>query len=112
MATQPLEETPARVERRDNPRKKIEVKIEIEWGAAVLTGTVRDIGSRGLFVELSPPLWMGARFHARLVVNPVLPIDCTVVRVEPSTGMAVIYEVPEEGDKTQIERLLVGLAPA
>jgi PilZ domain-containing protein len=112
MATQPLEDTPARVERRDYPRKKIQVKIEIEWGAAVLTGSVRDIGTRGLFVELTPPLWIGARFRARLVVSPVLPLDCTVVRVEPSAGMAVTYEVPEENGKAQLEKILVGLAAA
>lgn len=112
MATQPLEEAPARVERRDHQRKKIQVNIEIEWGAAILTGSVRDIGASGLFVELTPPLWIGARFCARLVVSPALLLDCTVVRVEPSAGMAVTYEVPEESGKAQLEKILVGLAPA
>ena len=67
--------------------------MEIEWGAAVLTGIVRDIGPRGLFVELTPPLWVGAAFRARLIVNPVLLLDCTVVRVEPGKGIAVVFEV-------------------
>lgn len=112
MATQPQEETPAKAERRNSPRKRIQVKIEIEWGAALLTGTVRDICVRGLFVELIPPLWIGATFRARLVVSPVLTLDCTVVRVEPSAGMAVTYEVPEESGKDQLEKILVGLAAA
>jgi hypothetical protein len=77
-----------------------------------LTGSVRDIGARGLFVELIPPLWIGARFRASLAVNPALLLHCTVVRVEPSAGMAVIYEVPEESGKAQLEKILVGLAPA
>lgn len=112
MTTQPLEEAPPRAERRDCPRKKLRVSIEIEWGAAVLTGTVRDIGVTGLFVELTPPLWIGAAFRARLIVNPVVVLDCTVVRVEPNAGMAVRYEVPEDGGKAQLEKLLVSLAPA
>jgi hypothetical protein len=112
MTTQPLEEPPARVERRDYPRKKLQVSMEIEWGAAVLTGTVRDIGVAGLFVELTPPLWIGAAFRARLIVNPTLVLYCTVVRVEPNSGMAVRYEAPENDGKAQLEKLLVDLAPA
>ena len=111
MVTQPVEEAPAPVERRDFPRKKLSASIEIEWGAAVLTGTVRDIGASGLFVELAPPLWLGATFRARLILNPVLILDCTVVRVEPNAGMAVRYQVPEEDGRAQLQRLLVSLAP-
>ena len=112
MTTETSEELRARVERRESPRKQLRVSMEIEWGAAVLTGTVRDIGVAGLFVELTPPLWIGAAFRARLIVNPILVLDCTVVRVEPNAGMAVRYEVPEDGGKAQIEKLLVSLAPA
>ena len=112
MATQPPEEKPAKAERRNSTRKRIQIRIEIEWGSAVLTGTVRDIGVRGLFVELIPPLWMGAMFRARLVASPVLDLDCTVVRVEPSAGMAVTYELPEQSGKDQLEKLLAGLATA
>jgi hypothetical protein len=112
MATETAEQAPAGIDRRIHPRKKLRVSMEIEWGAAVLTGTVRDICVAGLFVELDPPLWIGAAFHARLIITPVLLLDCTVVRVEPSSGMAVRYEVPEDDAKAQIEKLLVGLAPA
>ena len=73
---------------------------------------VRDIGPRGLFVEMAPPLWVGAAFRARLIVNPVLLLDCTVARVEPGRGIAVIFEVAEESGKAQLEALLVSLSPA
>lgn len=112
MATQPVEEAPSGIERRDFPRKRLQADIEIEWGAAVLTGTVRDIGASGLFVELTPPLWLGATFRARLVLNPILILDCTVVRVEPNAGMAVRYQVPEDDSRAQLQKLLVSLAPA
>lgn len=86
--------------------------LEIEWGSAMLSGVVRDIGPRGLFVEVSPPLWVGARFRARLMVKPLLALDCTVVRVEPGAGIAVVFEIPEEAGRTQLENLLMGLSPA
>ena len=107
MTTQPLEEAPTRIERRHAPRKKYRTNIEIEWGSVVLNGVVRDIGPRGLFVELNPPLWVGAAFRARLNLNPVLPLDCTVVRVEPGMGVGVVFDVPEDAGKSQMEKLLV-----
>ena len=65
MTTTPMAEKPSNLERRHSQRRKFIAKIEIEWGAAVLAGTVRDIGPRGMFIELMPPLWMGAAFVAR-----------------------------------------------
>jgi hypothetical protein len=112
MNTQPLEGTPNRTERRHFQRRKFRGTLEIEWGAAVLKGTVRDIGPRGLFVELSPQLWIGASFRARLNLNPVLSLDCTVARVEPGAGIAVIFEISEQSGKAQLEALLMSLSPA
>jgi len=109
MTTQPSENVSDKPERRRFQRRKFRGKLEIEWGSAVLTGDVRDIGPRGLFVELSPPLWIGAAFRARLNVNPALSLDCTVARVEPGTGVAVIFEFAEESGKEQLESLLVSL---
>jgi len=112
MTTQPLEEVTTKIERRHYQRKKFRGKLEMEWGSAVLIGDVRDIGPRGLFVEIAPPLWVGARFHARLMVNPVLLLNCTVTRVEPGTGIGVAFEVAEERGNAQLEALLVSLPSA
>ena len=109
MTTQPQEEVTTRVERRHFPRKKFRGSIEIEWGSAVLNGTVRDIGPRGLFVELTPPLWLGAAFRARLSLSPALVVDCKVVRVEPGIGVAVTFEVADDSGKARMEKLLVSL---
>lgn len=107
-----MDEANIKTERRHFQRKKFNGKLEMEWGSAILTGEVRDIGPRGIFVELSPPLWVGARFHARLMVNPVLLLDCTAARVEAGTGIAVVFEVAEQSGKAQLESLLVSLPPA
>jgi hypothetical protein len=109
MTTRPLKEAITRVERRQGQRRNFRGSLEIEWGSAVLTGTVRDIGPGGLFVELIPPLWIGAAFRARLILNPALLLHCTVVRVEPGMGVGVVFEVPEESGKAQMEGLLVSL---
>jgi len=112
MTSQPLGERTGKPERSHFQRKKFRGKLEMEWGSAILTGEVRDIGPRGLFVELTPPLWLGARFRGRLVVNPSLLLDCTVARVEPAKGFAVVFDVAEETGKAQLEALLVNLSPA
>jgi hypothetical protein len=112
MTTQPLAEAIVKSERRHFQRRNFRGSLEIEWGSAILRGTVRDVGLRGLFVELSPPLWVGAAFRARLLLNPVLLLDCTVARVEPGMGVAVVFEIAEESGKAQLELLLASLSPA
>ena len=111
MTTQPLEDTTTKSERRHFQRKKFRGTLEMEWGSTVLSAEVRDIGPGGLFVELTPPLWVGAAFRARLMVKPVLLLDCTVVRVEAGTGIAVVFEVREQSGKAQLEALLMSLPP-
>jgi hypothetical protein len=111
MSTHSVEEVATRAERRQGQRRKFRGKLEMEWGSSVLTGTARGIGPRGLFVELIPPLWVGARFRARLILNPILSLDCTVVRVEPARGIAVTFDIPDEDGRAQLEALLPDLPP-
>ncbi len=112
MTIQPPGESAEKSERRIFQRRKFHANLEIEWGSAILRGTIRDIGPSGLFVELTPPLWVGAAFRARLILNPALSLDCTVARVEPGTGIGVVFEVPEEGGRAQLEALLMSLSAA
>jgi len=111
MTTQPLEEVVTKTERRRWQRKKFRGKIEMEWGSTLLTGIVRDIGPRGLFVEMTQPLWVGATFRARLRLDSDLWLNCTVVRVEPASGIAVLFEVAEEAGRAQLGALLANLPP-
>jgi hypothetical protein len=111
MTTQPADKSAAKAERRQSQRRKYRGKLEMEWGSIVLTGDVRDVAPGGLFVDLVPPLWVGAAFRARLMVNPVLLLDCTVVRVEPGKGMGVTFAVVKESGKAQLETLLESLPP-
>jgi hypothetical protein len=109
MTTEPLVDATDQIERREFNRRRLVGMIEIEWGSSTLTGLVRDVGPQGLFVELTPPLWVGATFLARLVVDPPLQLHCTVRRVEPGTGIAVTFDLAEESGKAQLEKLLARL---
>jgi hypothetical protein len=111
MATKPSEGVPATTERRKFQRLQFRGKIEIEWGSATLIGTVRDICADGMFIELMPPLWIGAHFSGRLAVKPAIGLNCTVRRVDPGKGIAVTFEVPEESGKSQLMALLTALPP-
>ena len=96
-------------ERRQFNRKNFRGKLEIEWGSTTLMGTILNIGPGGLFVELAPPLWVGATFTARLMVNPIVRLNCTVRRVEPGRGIALSFDELEESGKAQLEAVLAGL---
>ena len=111
MGTQPSGDAVVRAERRQFQRKKFQGKMELEWGSAILSGTVRDIGPRGLFVEMTPPLWLGATFRARLLLDQDVWLDCRIVRIEPLSGNAAVFEVPEETAKERLQALLLSLPP-
>jgi PilZ domain len=111
LNTRALTDSPAPPERRYAQRRKLQTRIEIEWGSAVLTGTVQNIGPAGMFIDLMPPLWLGATFMARLLVKPVLVLDCKVTRVEPDQGIAITFTIPEESGKAQLAALLASLPP-
>jgi len=106
MSSQPPISAPAQVERRFHQRRKISETLEIDWGSSVLRGTVIDIGPKGLFVELTPQLWVGARFAARLMLTPPLELVCVVRRVEPGKGMGVTFDLPEETGEARLATLL------
>src|SRR5437899_3128818 len=99
-----------RAERRHSPRYPISADLEMEWGSETLHGQVRDISAGGLFVGLPDPLWIGARFAARLVLDEPLRVECSVRRVEPGRGMGVIFAVHEDESKSRIASLLGSLA--
>lgn len=97
-------------ERRRTPRYTFEADLEIEWGSTVLRGRVSDISAGGLQVALADPLWVGASFAAKLLLDAPLRLLCVVRRVEPGKGMGVTIEVPDEGDRGRLSALLEALA--
>lgn len=104
------EQTTRRLERRRAARFLCAVDLELEWGSALLRGRVRDISASGAFIELPDPLWVGAGFSARLVLQRPVQIDCFVRRVEPGRGMGVSVAVSHPESKEHFEALLQELS--
>src|SRR5437899_7721541 len=74
-------------ERRRSTRYPFGAVLEMEWGSAVIRGSVIDISAEGMRIEIADPLWVGARFSAVLALEPPLRMECVVRRVEPGGGM-------------------------
>jgi hypothetical protein len=112
MTSDMLKDAPDSSERREFYRRKFMATLEIEWGSSTLTGVVRDIGPRGLFALLMPPLWIGAAFSARLMLNPPISLNCMVTRVEPGSGIGIKFDLTDEVSKAQLQELLDKLPKA
>jgi PilZ domain len=112
MAMEIASQLTAQPDRRSFNRRLLRETLEIEWGSRTLTGTVRDIGPRGLFVELEIPLWMGATFLGRLMVQPAIPMNCTVRRIEPRVGIGVTFELLDDTNRARVDVLLTQLPEA
>jgi hypothetical protein len=90
------DQPPRRLDRRWAPRYSFRADLEIEWGSVVLRGSTRDISSSGMFIESVDPLWIGAGFTARLVLDQPVKVECFVKRIEPGRGMGVSVTVSEQ----------------
>jgi PilZ domain len=106
-----LEDCPSRrIERRWAPRYSFQAPLEIEWGSAVLRGSIRDISSNGMFIESSDPLWVGAGFTAQIGLAHPVKVDCFVKRVEPGRGMGVAVSVTDQAHQQRFQELLQSLS--
>ena len=99
-----------RLERRWAPRYSFRAPLEIEWGSAVLRGSIRDISSNGMFIESTDPLWVGAGFTAQIALDHPVKIDCFVKRVEPGHGMGVAVSVTDQAHQQRFQELLQSLS--
>lgn len=99
-----------RAERRWAQRYAFRANLEIEWGSAVLRASTRDVSSNGMFIESADPLWLGAGFTARLVLDHPVKLDCSVKRIEPGKGMGVSVKISEEQNELLYHDLLTSLS--
>jgi hypothetical protein len=99
----------AEAKQRWAPRYKLDAPVEIEWGSTTVSGQVRDISRTGMFISPTESLWIGARFSARILLQPVVPIECTVTRVEPGRGIGVQMYIKMPEAQTMLDALIVQL---
>ena len=72
--------------------------------------SINEIGGRGMFVESNNPLWIGAEFRARVLLEQQLEVNCVVRRVVPGVGMGVEFVDLSEEAHARVEKLLEALA--
>lgn len=97
-------------DRRGTGRLSCDLPIRIEWGAAEIVGRVRDISIGGMFVTVSNPLWIGARFLAEVTLAEPVQLECEVRRVEPRQGMALKYTAAGDAGRAALDSLLRTIA--
>ena len=107
METHP--DAPRATERRLARRIDFDAPVEIECGSSTLPARVSQISASGMFIHIDQPLWVGARFEARLGVQPPLLLQCVVRRVAPGQGMGVSFEVAESKGMERLEALVESL---
>lgn len=93
-------------ERRRHPRLPVCVPVEIDWGSETLRAEVSDVSLGGMFLQTEDPLWVNARFAARIRARQTIPVDCIVRRVVPGRGMGVEFEGINEGTRRLLQALL------
>jgi hypothetical protein len=93
-------------ERRRHRRFAFSAPVEIEWGSETLRASVADLSLGGMFVQTSDPLWLHARFAARIQAEEGILVNCIVRRVVPGMGMGVEFEALAEPARARVEKLL------
>jgi len=109
MSPGPGNGSAAQIERRWARRYPFDAAVEIEWGSSTLQGRVRDISSSGMLLSSPEPLWIGASFSAKLLVDPPIQVDCTIRRVEPGRGIGVQMSTQQQDHQMQLQALLARL---
>ncbi len=112
MPQDPAETSASKSDRRYEPRHPFEADLEIEWGSATISGRVLDISPGGMFLISSEPLWLGARFYAKLLTKPPIHVECTVRHIEPGRGIAVTIALTDSLSQARFTELLASLGPA
>ncbi len=64
----------------------------------------------GMVVESSNPLWVGAEFGARLLLEQRIEVNCVVRSVVPSIGMGVEFVDLAEEACARVEKFVETLA--
>ena len=94
------------VEHRRSPRHLLKADVEIEWGSTTLRASVNAIGGTGMFIESNNPLWIGAEFRARVLLELPLEVNCVVRSVVPVVGMGVEFVGLTEKARARVKSLL------
>jgi hypothetical protein len=91
------------------PRVSYDAVVEIGWGSTIIHARVKDMSITGLFLEIAQPLWIGATFAAKMILQPPIQMTCKVIRIVPNRGMGVEITSMASEDSKRFSRLLNAL---
>lgn len=97
-------------ERRRYPRYGFQSDVEIVTGSEVRKAFLTDLSMCGTFIVTDAPLWVGAAFSLRVLLNPPLELEGIVRRSLPGKGIGVEFRGVPEAARARLERMLAGLA--
>jgi c-di-GMP-binding flagellar brake protein YcgR len=87
-------------DRRDAPRLKIRVpiEIEVEGGSGPIRGATADLSAGGCYVETMFPHPVGTTIDLKLQLENTLLVAATVVTCDPQVGNGIRFErmLPED----------------
>lgn len=87
-------------ERRQNPRVKVSVPVEIhaEGASTPIRGATSDLSVSGCYIETMFPFPVGTALDLKLQLETTLPIDATVVTCDPQVGNGIQFSrmLPED----------------
>jgi c-di-GMP-binding flagellar brake protein YcgR len=101
-------------DRRQAPRLKIRVpiEIEVEGGSGPIRGATADLSAGGCYIETLFPFPLGTTLDLKLQLENTLLVAATVVTCDPQVGNGIRFErmLPEDREelKTYLEALEQG----
>ena len=95
-------------ERRQNPRFKISVPVEIraDGAASPVHGATLDLSLGGCYFETIFPFPIGTGLDLRLQVETALPISAVVVTCDPQVGNGIKFVKMLPEDRKILENFL------
>src|ERR1700675_1548509 len=90
-------------DRRQAPRLKIRVpiEIEVEGGSGPIRGATADLSAGGCYIETMFPYPVGTTLDLKLQLENTLLVAATVVTCDPQVGNGIRFEkmLPEDREK-------------
>lgn len=95
-------------DRRDSPRFKVRVpvEIEVEGGSAPIRGATADLSAGGCYIETMFPFSIDATLDLKLQLENTLLVAATVVTHDPQVGNGIRFDKMLPEDREELEKFL------
>jgi c-di-GMP-binding flagellar brake protein YcgR len=98
-------------DRRDSPRFKIRVpvEIEVEGGSGPIRGATADLSAGGCYIETMFPFPIATTLDLKLRLENTLLIAAIVVTCDPQVGNGIRFERMLPEDREELQKYLQAL---